>query len=147
MNVYSFLFLGNLTLASTANSQIMNKSLLFVFILLTVFGFSCKEKGYAKPEQFISETEMVDILYDIHFAEALASHFTYNIADSVKLGSKEFYQTVLEKYQLEDSVLTRNIIYYSARPKVYEKIYEQVVERILMQQEEVMKKENMSVTE
>ncbi len=90
---------------------------------------------------------MVNILYDIHFAEALASHFNSNIADSVKLGSEEFYQTVLEKYQLEDSVLASNIIYYSANPKVYEKIYEQVVERILLQQEEIMKNQNMSVTE
>ena len=125
----------------------MNKILPFVFILLTVFGFSCKEKGYAKPEQFISETEMIDIIYDIHLAEALSSHFKSNMDTTIELGSKEFYQTVLEKYELEDSVLASNIIYYSANPKVYEKIYEQVVERILMQQEEFLKNENISVTE
>ncbi|MGD9931749.1 MAG: DUF4296 domain-containing protein [Mangrovibacterium sp.] len=123
----------------------MQKPLLFIFILLLFTGVACQEKGYPKPKNLISEKKMVDILYDIHLSESISEKFRYNNPDSLPVGSKELYQSVLDKYKLTDSVLTVSIIYYSAHPKAYEKIYTQVIERMNMQQEEMKKQGDLTI--
>ena len=114
--------------------------------LLTVFTYSCKEKGFPKPEQLISEKKMVNILYDLHISGALAERYRNNRnTDSLILDSKALYQSVLNKYELQDSVLAKSIVYYSSYPKLYERIYTQVVERMNMEQEEMRQHEDIKV--
>lgn len=122
----------------------MKQYIPLVLILLLGFG-ACREKGYPKPEQFLSEKEMVNLLYDIHLGEALANRSRYNYGDSLKIESNEIYQAVLRKYQLTDSVLSLNLIYYSARPKEYEKIYIKVIDRLNMVVEQDKTKEDMTI--
>jgi len=106
--------------------NIISVCLLFIFLL----GASCEEKGYPKPEGLVNEKKMVDVLYDIHLAEAFATRNRHLVNDSNKIESEEIYQAVLNKYGLNDSIMAMSVIYYSARPKVYEKIYAKVVERL-----------------
>lgn len=122
----------------------MKKFIPILFAILIAFA-SCENKGYPKPEQFLNEKQMVDILYDIHVGEALANRGHYNYADSLKIKSDEIYKAVLDKYQLNDSVLSLNIIYYSSRPKLYEKVYTKVIDRLNMAIEADKKKEDISV--
>lgn len=125
--------------------QSMQKiTLLVIAFLLMVAGFSCKEKGFAKPEQLISEKDMVNILYDVHLAKAMSEKYSLSDGD-YKYTEDEYYQAVLNKYSLQESVLEQSIIYYTARPKVYEKIYQRVIEKISFQDEESKKNSNMSV--
>lgn len=117
-------------------------------LLVLLLGFSaCREKGYLKPEPFLKEKEMVDLLYDIHVGEALANRSRYNHGDSLKIESNEIYQAVLTKYQITDSVLSLNLIYYSSRPKEYEKIYTKVIERLNMVIEADKTKEDIKLQE
>ncbi len=125
----------------------MHRLLLIVLFFLILTGTGCKEKGYPKPGNLISEKQMVDILYDIHMSEAIADKFRYQTADSLRLEPNDLYQGVLDKYNLNDSVLAQSLIYYSSRPKIYEKIYEQVIERMNVQQEAMKKHEDMKVME
>jgi hypothetical protein len=124
-----------------------NRSLYILFIsgLLLVITLSCKEKGYPKPKHLISEKKMVSVLYDLHLSQALLERFRYNDPDSLRLDAKDLYQSVLDKYHIEDSVLTQSILYYSSYPKVYESIYAKVIERMNMEQEEMRKKEEVKV--
>ena len=122
----------------------MKKYIPLLLVLVISFA-SCENKGYPKPEQFLSEKQMVDVLYDIHVAEALANRNRYNRTDTLKIESDEIYKAVLNKYQLSDSVLSLNLIYYSSRPKLYEKVYTKVVDRLNMAIEADKKKEDISV--
>lgn len=124
-----------------------NISILFLSALLLAATVSCKEKGIPKPKHLISEKKMADILYDLHLSQALVERFKYNDPDSLKLDAKDIYQSVLNKYHMEDSVLTKSILYYSAYPKVYEGIYAKVIERMNMEQEEMTKQEEIKVKE
>lgn len=125
----------------------MKINLLLIFICLLILGLSCKEKGYPKPKDLIGEKKMVDILYDIHMYDAIDDKYKYQRFDSLKIDSKQLYQTILNKHQLTDSLLAQSLIYYSSRPKVYEKIYGKVIERFNLQQEEMKKLENINVIE
>ena len=123
----------------------MQKLSVIFFSLLLLLVAACQEKGCPKPDNLISEKKMVNILYDIHLSQALSDKFSYTNPDSLRVDSPELYQAVLEKYHLNDSVLTRSILYYSAYPKVYARIYEQVVERLNMQQEEMKKQGDLEI--
>lgn len=114
-------------------------------ILLTIP--NCKEKGYPKPKHLISEKKMVNILYDLHLSQALLDRFRYNDPDSLKLNVNDLYRSVLDKYHIEDSVLTKSILYYSSYPKIYESIYAKVIERMNLEQEEMNKQEKIKVKE
>ncbi|MDD4193503.1 MAG: DUF4296 domain-containing protein [Mangrovibacterium sp.] len=119
--------------------------------ILVVFGFlmmvlpACKQKGYPKPEHLIGEKKMENILYDLHLSQALLDRFRYNDPDSLKLNTNDLYRSVLNKYHIEDSVLAKSVIYYSSYPKVYERIYARVIERMNMEQEEMNKQEEVKV--
>jgi hypothetical protein len=123
----------------------MKNIILLLIATLLLGAASCKQKGYPKPDNFISEKKMVDILYDIHMGEAIATRHRYSLADSLKVNSPDIYQAILDKYNLSDSILARNIIYYSSRPKMYEKVYEKVIERLNVQIEDRKQQKNLNV--
>ena len=106
-----------------------------LLLLLTITSFSCKEKkGFPKPEGLVGEKQMVNILYDIHLNEAYFDHFRMK-NQIKKIKSKDLYFSVLSKYGIADSVFSQSVVYYSSMPKIYEKIYQQVIDRLNMLQE------------
>lgn len=121
-----------------------NSIIAFLFLALLAL-VSCEEKGYPKPENLLSEKEMVDVLYDIHLAEAVASRNTFRSTDSLRVSSEQMYQAVLDRYGLQDSTFAQTLIYYSARPKVYEKIYKNVVDKLNREIDDMKQKKEMSV--
>jgi len=117
----------------------------FLLILLAVASFSCKEKkGFPKPDKLIKEKQMVDMLYDMHLHEAYASQYRYD-REIDKLESKDLYYSVLEKYGVADSVFAKSVVYYSSLPKTYERIYQQVVDRLNMLQEQANEKKEVNI--
>lgn len=117
----------------------------FLLILIAVALFSCKEeKGFPKPDNLIKEQQMVDMLYDMHLYEAYASQYRYD-REIDKLQSKDMYYSVLEKYGVADSVFAESVVYYSSLPKSYERIYQQVVDRLNMLQEEANAQKEVNI--
>ena len=104
----------------------------FILILLVLFAFvSCKDQDriVPKPEQLIKEKQMIQMLVDIHVAEATYQRFRY---DSIMKNnnSANFYYSVLDKYQVADSVFEKSFIYYASVPKDFEKMYRQVMNEL-----------------
>lgn len=120
-----------------------------VSILLIVMAsllFSCKEeKGIPKPDNLVGEKEMVNILYDMHLNQAYYNQFRMN----KKLPSTEpdeLYYSVLRKYGIPDSTFAKSVVFYSSMPKIYERIYQQVVERLKILQEENNEKKELNIS-
>jgi len=116
-----------------------------ILLLILLVGTSCQNKGYPKPDGLPNQKEMADILYDIHLAEAIANRNRYTVHDSIKIESDEIYQAVLEKHGINDSIMALSVIYYSGMPKVYEKIYSKVVERMNLKIEDMKKMRDVKV--
>lgn len=84
------------------------------------------------------------MLYDMHLHEAYASQYRFE-REITKLESKDLYYSVLEKYGVADSVFAESVVYYSSLPKLYERIYQQVVDRLNMLQEEANEKKEVNI--
>ncbi|MEN8115759.1 MAG: DUF4296 domain-containing protein [Bacteroidota bacterium] len=101
-----------------------------IILLLLVFAISsCDKTPYEKPEALIKEKQMIKMMVDIHLAEA-----TYNTLrhDSVVRSrtSADFYYSVLDKYQVPDSVFEQSFVYYASNPKNFEKMYRKVMNEL-----------------
>lgn len=72
---------------------------------------------------------MIEMLVDVHLAEA-----TYREMQSDSIvrnsSSANFYYSVLEKYQVPDSVFEKSFVYYASHPKKFEQMYRKVMNEL-----------------
>lgn len=111
------------------------KKLLYI-LLLTVFAFvACDDSVVPKPESLIKEKQMIKMLVDIHMAEATFTKFRH---DSIMKNnsSANFYYSVLDKYQVPDSVFEKSFVYYASIPRDFEKMYRKVMNELSQVEQE-----------
>jgi len=111
-------------------------TLLTVFLIVT----SCGKEVVPKPQKLISRDKMVSILVDIHLADAAYQTRHYTSEEMKKYTESDFYYSVLKKHDIADAVFEESLIYYSGKPKEFEKIYSRVISKLNeMEQLEVKK--------
>ena len=105
------------------------KKILFILAILSFTFISCDTEVIPKPRPLIREKQMINMLVDIHLAEATFNHMRYDsiIRNST---SANFYYSVLEKYQVADSVFEKSFVYYASNPRNFEKMYRQVMNKL-----------------
>ncbi|NOR76182.1 MAG: DUF4296 domain-containing protein [Draconibacterium sp.] len=105
------------------------KKLLVILFVLFVASVSCDKLPVEKPDNLIKEKKMIEMLVDIHIAEATFNHMRY---DSIirNSSSANFYYSVLEKYEVPDSVFEQSFVYYSSVPREFEKMYRKVMNEL-----------------
>lgn len=106
----------------------MKKALIILSLLVYIF-VSCDNKVIEKPNPLVKEKQMIDMLFDLHIAEATFNRMRY---DSLvrNSSSANFYHSILEKYETPDSVFERSFAYYVSNPKNFEKMYREVMNRL-----------------
>jgi hypothetical protein len=119
------------------------RKLFFIFILLLFTFVSCEESVVPKPENLIKEKQMIEMLADIHLAEATFTRFRYD-STMQNSTSADFYYTILDKYQIPDSVFERSFVYYASTPKSFEEMYRKVMNKLsTLEQEYSGRKEEL----
>ena len=105
------------------------KNLLHIFFLLLLAFVSCDKLPIEKPKNLIKENKMIEMLVDIHIAEATYNHVRY---DSLMLhtSSADFYFSVLEKYEVQDSTFEKSFVFYASTPRQFEKMYRKVMNKL-----------------
>jgi hypothetical protein len=112
------------------------------FLILVLFIVSCEEETSDRPPHLISRDKMVGILVDIHLSDAAFQVRRYSSEQMRKFNESDIYYSVLRKHHVADSIFEKSLIYYSGKPKEYEKIYTRVINRLTeMEQEESKNKE------
>jgi len=104
--------------------------LIFGLCLLLVTFNSCRPRGV------LSKSEMVDVLYDIHLAEAMTKQnggpmtgeWTRGL--SVNYFNDLAFQAVLRKHKITQEEFYNSVRYYSKHLGDYSKIYDKVGERL-----------------
>jgi hypothetical protein len=117
-----------------------NLSILLFFSLFWIV--SCDKPEVGKPENLIKEDKMIEMLKDIHLAEATFSNRRYQDTLLSKSSSANFYYSVLDKYQVPDSVFEKSFIYYASQPKKFEKMYRQVMNQLNEMEQEFSGRSN-----
>jgi len=102
---------------------------------------SCDKLPYEKPKNLIKEKKMIDLLVDIHIAEATYSQMRY---DSIfrNTPSSNFYYSILEKHGVADSVFEKSFIFYSSTPKEFEQMYRKVMNKLSQIEQEYSGRKN-----
>lgn len=105
------------------------KKLIVILLLFGAALSACNTEIVEKPKKLIQEKEMIDMLVDVHLAEAVYREMQ---SDSLvrNSSSANFYYSVLEKYQVPDSVFEQSFVYYASYPKKFEQMYRKVMNRL-----------------
>lgn len=103
----------------------MRRPVIYIIIVLsTIVAFcSCGKK----PGYVISESKMMDILYDIRLAQAIYSNNSQFYADSLK---DALVAGVLEKYDVTQAELDTSLVWYADNIDQYRIINDSVVARL-----------------
>ena len=121
------------------------KRILNNFLVLLLVFSSCREDVAIKPPQLISRDHMVDILVDIHLSDAAFQTRRFSNEKIMKYTESDFYYSILKKHQIADSVFETSLIYYSGKPKEFEKIYTRVINKLTLMEQEEKKKTQQPV--
>ncbi len=91
-------------------------------LLLLFFLVSCETKT---PAGIIPPSDMVDVLYDYHMAQAMADQAT----DSVAYRYRVYTEAVFRKYGIDQAQFDSSLVWYTRHSDQLYKIYEQVDRR------------------
>jgi hypothetical protein len=118
------------------------KQTIFILIVVLFAAFGCDRAVYEKPKNLVKEKQMIQMLVDIHLAEAVFN--TRRHSDSLlnNTTSEDFYYSVLGKYEVPDSVFEKSFVYYASNPKNFEKMYREVMNRLNEMEQEYSGRKN-----
>ena len=113
-----------------------------IFLLLLLLAVSCDEPPIEKPEHLIKQDKMIQMMVDIHLAEA--TYMNRRSQDSLvrESSSADFYYSVLNEYQIPDSVFEKSFVYYASTPKKFEKMYREVMNKLNEMDQEYSGRQN-----
>jgi hypothetical protein len=81
------------------------------------------------PEGVIREAKFVDVLVDVHLAEASALHYRA-ASDSLDIMLSDLYATVMKNHEITTQAFLLSLEYYQDRPEEMNAIYEKVIEKL-----------------
>jgi Domain of unknown function (DUF4296) len=93
----------------------------------------------AEPANLVDEDKMADILAEVHLSEARISKMGIVSVDTSALLFKRLQTKTLKKFDVDTATYTQSFVYYSSRPAKLAKIYEQVIEKLKVAEEEKKK--------
>ncbi len=117
---------------------------LFVFAVVFL-AVACDEPVVKKPRKLLSRDKMVEMLAEIHVAESVHQYRRYSSEQVLQLTEADFYYSILNKYQVADSVFEQSLIYYASFPKDFERIYSRVLDKLNEMEQEQLKKQQQPV--
>ena len=108
-----------------------------VVLLCMTMATSCKYRYIEKPEQLLTHEQMVDIICEVAYVDALEARGAF-IHDSTlsRIGKKAFLRRIYQKHGVNYEVLSQNNDYYSEHSKEYIAIYREAMNRILVDENE-----------
>lgn len=99
------------------------KSLMFLFLL--VFVISCdKDQQSNSNGVTVPEDTLIDILTDIHLADA---YMSVKRTERIPFERKDLYESILKEYSISRSRFDSTINYYTTHVDRYELLYEKVM--------------------
>jgi hypothetical protein len=104
-----------------------------IVIISFLFLLSCSEPDN-KPERLLSKEQMINILTDIHIAEAKANRSQLRSYDSIQVYYKSLEKDVFKKYGVDTTVYKQSYAYYLEHMEVMDEIYTAVVDTLNMRE-------------
>ena len=102
------------------------KTLTYFVIAVVIFLSSCTAPSKEKPENLIEKDKLVEILTDIHLADAYLE--SRSLTDlKIAKDSASYYTFLYKKHNISRGQFVETMNYYSEYPAELEGVYEQVM--------------------
>lgn len=121
--------------------MILSKINVIGFFLLALLAFSCgddKERR-PKPDQFIEQEEMIELLKKIQIVEARYQRRLFTPRTELKQKTLEHYTKLFKKEGVTLEQFQASFDYYKEDPEQLSDIYNKVIEELTKEQAEVQK--------
>jgi hypothetical protein len=100
----------------------------FCILSLTVL-FGCGQENSQKPAHLLPEDKMVQILADVHIAEArIENHILY--PDTALMVFSNEQQRILERHAVEEDAFRETYRYYLSNLREMDKLYEIILDTL-----------------
>jgi hypothetical protein len=131
----------------TAMNQLFYRLLIFLSFFMTSTIVSCSGDASEKPDQVLDEKEMVDVLVDVHLAEAVLTRIRGK-GENVEELTDAYYQKVFEKHEINKKIFDTSMYYYQQNLGEMDEIYEQVITELnKMEREQEQKQKSVEKKE
>ena len=110
--------------------QRIYKARYFFFLIILIFLLgSCNTSVIRtpKPKNLISQSEMAEVLADVHIAEANIQ-MANSEDDSLHQTYTNYYNAVFEKHHISREAFIQSMGYYIKNPELLQNIYDNVTE-------------------
>ena len=107
------------------------KHLLFIIILISLSG--CHGPKDEKPADLIPEEQMIDILTDIHVADAIVDNKYGQQKVDLPL-TNALYSQIYKNHKITAARYKSSYKYYEANPELMDNIYTQVITELSKKQ-------------
>src|SRR6056297_472365 len=119
------------------------KKLLFILIIVTLFAAAgCDDPHMPEPERLIERGKMVEMLADIHLAEAAFNSRRHQDSIVRESSSADFYYSILDKYEVQDTVFEQSFVFYASQPRQFEKMYREAMNKLNEMEQEYSGRKN-----
>lgn len=100
----------------------MKRNSVYIIFLVLCLMVSCNSR------HILSRRQMVDVLVDLHHADATLAAMGYNYGHDEDL--RRCYFVVLEKHGITQAQFDSSLVWYTKHPERFDKIYPKVVARL-----------------
>jgi len=119
------------------------KKILFILIIVTLFAAAgCDDPPMPEPGRLIEREKMVEMLADIHLAEAAFNSLRHQDSIVRESSSADFYYSILDKYEVQDTVFEQSFVFYASQPRQFEKMYREAMNKLNEMEQEYSGRKN-----
>ncbi|MCF8346208.1 MAG: DUF4296 domain-containing protein [Bacteroidales bacterium] len=122
----------------TSNKTLPYFAILLVLLTINAGIAGCKREKEISGKEYIPRDVLVDVLLDMHLMDAITNDMLYyrkfNPEDSIDL-----YSAIYEKHGVDQAMYERTIEAYSKHPELLNTIYDEVLMKLQLQQDQVDK--------
>lgn len=106
----------------------MQRKIKFLFLLSLSFILACNSIDSLSETdvQVLSKDQMIQVLTDIHIAEAKVNDLALS-GDTVAVTQAKYFQFVCDKHQITPKQLEKSYQHYTKKPVLLDSIYQQVI--------------------
>lgn len=106
---------------------------------------SCYNTSIKKPDHLIAPARFEKMMTDMYLVQAVEMGIVNKKEVLKSINQTDLYYSVLKKYDVPDSVFIRSLIYYSSFPKEFEKMHNEIMDRLKEAEQKFKPQEKLQV--